>query len=310
MKYKRPQKGDLDLYSANDDYSGRRDLEQTYETVDYHSGASIRFWYNQQDYGFASHWHTAIEIIMPERENYEVIVNDIPYILKPGEILFIPPRESHELNEPKNNGSRFIFLIDLAPIASIKGFANIEALLMQPLHITPKTHPKIHDQISSMLMAMREDYFNWDVHSELLIYAKLIEILVKISADQSKAEELFPNVRLYKQQEYMEKFSNVLEYIDAHFTEDLTLDGVAGATGFSKYHFSRLFKQYTSYTFCDYLCLRRLKMAEELLAQPDLSITEVALQSGFPSISTFNRLFKQQNKCTPTVYRTRNQTSI
>ena len=98
-----------------------------------------------------------------------------------------------------------------------------------------------------------------------------------------------------------------MDYIDEHYMEDLNLEDIAESIGFSKFHFSRLFKQYTNFTFCDYLCYRRIKVAEELLAMPDLSITEVALQAGFPSISTFNRLFKQHKNCTPSEYRSKNR---
>ena len=63
-------------------------------------------------------------------------------------------------------------------------------------------------------------------------------------------------------------------------------------------------KQYTNFTFCDYLKHRRIQAAEMLLEQPEYSITEVALQAGFPSISTFNRIFKEYKNCTPTEYRT------
>lgn len=94
-----------------------------------------------------------------------------------------------------------------------------------------------------------------------------------------------------------------LDYIDSHYTEELTLDNIADFSGFSKYHFTRLFKQYTDSTFYDYLIYRRIKAAEELLANPELSITEIALQSGFSSISTFNRIFKQKKGCTPSEYR-------
>jgi len=100
------------------------------------------------------------------------------------------------------------------------------------------------------------------------------------------------------------KFGNLLEYIDTHYTEDLTLEDMADIIGFSKYHFSRLFKQYTNFTFCDYLKHRRIQAAEMLLEQPEYSITEVALQAGFPSISTFNRIFKEYKNCTPTEFRT------
>ena len=74
-------------------------------------------------------------------------------------------------------------------------------------------------------------------------------------------------------------------------------------SGFSKLHFSRLFKKYTNTTFYDYLILKRIQAAEQLLADADLSITEVALRTGFSSISTFNRTFKRKKNCTPREYR-------
>ena len=56
-------------------------------------------------------------------------------------------------------------------------------------------------------------------------------------------------------------------------------------------------------TFYDYLIGRRIKASEILLSQQDLSITDVALQAGFSSISTFNRTFKAKKGCTPGEYR-------
>ena len=122
---------------------------------------------------------------------------------------------------------------------------------------------------------------------------------------------LFPDVRTNKQKEYIEKFNKIFEFIDNNYTEDISLETVADIAGFSKFHFSRLFKQFTDTSFYDYLNLRRIKAAENLLLDPSLPITEIALQSGFSSISTFNRVFKAFKKCTPSefkeLYRTRNK---
>ena len=128
-------------------------------------------------------------------------------------------------------------------------------------------------------------------------------MLVSLGNNQFDNMEIFSSMRIYKQKEYAAKFNEVMEFIDTHYMDDLELDNIAASIGFSKYHFSRLFKQYTNYTFCNYLTRRRLLAAKALLEQPNLSITEIALQSGFPSISTFNRAFKQQNNCTPSEYR-------
>ncbi|HCD46236.1 MAG TPA: hypothetical protein DEQ64_21450 [Lachnoclostridium sp.] len=75
-------------------------------------------------------------------------------------------------------------------------------------------------------------------------------------------------------------------------------------SGFSKYHFTRIFKQYMNMTFYEYLNSRRVKKAEELLYNTkEMSITDVAMGSGFSSMSTFNRTFKMIKRCSPSDYR-------
>ncbi len=128
---------------------------------------------------------------------------------------------------------------------------------------------------------MCNEYFSQKEYSELIIYSLLINFFVKFAYNRINAEALFPKVQLDKQKEYIQKFNALMTYIDTHYTENLDLETVAKSVGFSKYHFSRLFKQYTNFTFGDYLCYRRIKAAEELLANADLSITEVAIQAGF-----------------------------
>ena len=56
-------------------------------------------------------------------------------------------------------------------------------------------------------------------------------------------------------------------------------------------------------SFYDYLNKERIQVAEKLLLNPELSITEVAFRSGFSSISTFNRVFKNSKNCSPTEFR-------
>lgn len=235
---------------------------------------------------------------MPVENYYDVIVNDSSYHLLPGEILVIPPGELHELIAP-NEGKRFVFLFDITLITKLKSFSDIQSLLAQPLYVTPETYPKIYNDIYQLLTQMCNEYFSQKEYSELIIYSLLINFFVKFAYNRINAEALFPKVQLDKQKEYIQKFNALMTYIDTHYTENLDLETVAKSVGFSKYHFSRLFKQYTNFTFGDYLCYRRIKAAEELLANPDLSITEVAIQAGFPSISTFNRLFKQHKAALP-----------
>lgn len=288
--------------SINWDFSGQRSLVNTREEVEYRNNSCMRIWFNNQLDSFDTHWHSAMEIIMPVENYYDVTIASTQYRVMPGEILFIPPGELHSLTAPES-GTRFIFLFDLSPVTKLRSYSGIQSLLSTPLYVNKVTYAGIYDEVYQLLVQMRNEYFSNDEYAELSIYSLLLNLLTRFGYHRLKANTPFPNTRLYKQKEYVQKFNQLLDYIDAHYMEDLNLEELASSTGFSKYHFSRLFKQYTDFTFCDYICHRRLKVAEELLAQPDLSITEVALQSGFPSISTFNRLFKQQKQCTPSEYR-------
>jgi AraC-like DNA-binding protein len=290
----------------NSDYNGIRSLDsEQKETVSFHDDSSIRIWYNDSNESYDSHWHTAMEIIMPVKNYYDVTINEQSFHIEPGEVIIIPPCEMHSLKAP-DNGVRFIYLINIGILTGLKNFSGIQTLLYSPIHITREKYPNIYDDIYDILVQMHKEYFHKNEYAELTIYSLLINMFTKLGYNHINSSDLFPNVRLYKQKEYATKFNEVLNYIDSHYMEDLTCEAMAGLIGFSKFHFSRLFKQYTNFTFCDYLNIRRIKSAESLLAEPEFSITEIALQSGFSSISTFNRIFKQIKGCTPSEYRTRN----
>lgn len=307
MSINKDFKEDFNYYQINEDYGGRS-FKDKEELVDFCRNTSHRIWMNEQTDSFDAHWHSAMEIINPVENIYDAVVNGESYHLNVGDILIIPPGEVHELITPAS-GRRFIYLMNISLIKELKGFAGIQSILSHPLLISKDAYPKIYEDIYQILLQIRNEYFNNNEYAELTIQALLLNMFVKIGDNHNNAEELFPNVRLYKQKEYVQKFNQALEYIDNHYMEDVTLEDVADQIGFSKYHFSRLFKQYTNYTFCDYLTYRRIKVAEDYLASPDYSVTEVAMQAGFSSISTFNRLFKQQKGCTPSEYRSKNSTS-
>ena len=77
----------LDLYSINSDFTGSRYFTIDQEEVEFHNATTIRIWFNELSADFPSHWHTAMEILMPVENYYDVIVNDSSYHLLPGEIF-------------------------------------------------------------------------------------------------------------------------------------------------------------------------------------------------------------------------------
>lgn len=291
----------LDFYTVNNDYPGERIVTDSHETVQFHNDSAVRIWCNEQAADFEMHWHTALEIIMPIDNHYDVFSNQGAYHLLPGDILVIPSKEKHKLTAPAS-GRRFVYLFDPF-IMKMKGFLNLQSLLDHPLLITRNTHPRIYDELYNILIQMQYEYFTEREFAELSIYGLLLHFFAILGYDHIGSTNSLPTVRPNKKNEYIKKFSELLEYIDTNYTDELKLEDLANRIGFSKYHFSRLFQQYTNSSFVNYVNQRRLKVAEELLLQPELTVTDVAIQSGFNSISTFNRLFRKEKNCTPSEYR-------
>ena len=94
-----------------------------------------------------------------------------------------------------------------------------------------------------------------------------------------------------------------LDYIKAHYNEALTIVELAKYTGFSSVYFSRLFKQYTKYTFRTYLQKLRCEKACVLLRETEMSIQSICMEVGYSDFKQFYLLFKKYVGTTPRHYR-------
>ncbi len=291
-------------YAVNSDFGEARRINHDYEFVDYQELSLNRIWLNDQDTPFALHWHPALEIIQPLENNYTAICGDFSLDLVPGQILLIPPRQSHELVAPQQ-GKRYIYLLNVAPFAKMQGFSKVMYVLSRPLLLTQEDDGEIYGLVCDLLARIRDEYFGEMEFSDLTISSLLLQILICIGKNCKQPMPELPKGSHARSRDYMELFGEAISYIDDHFNEGLTLEEMASRTGFSKFHFSRLFKKYTHYNFIDYLHFRRIKEAEHLLLRNDISISDVAFTAGFSSISTFNRIFRQEKGCSPSEYRYR-----
>ncbi|WP_437736039.1 AraC family transcriptional regulator [Sorangium sp. So ce1335] len=105
---------------------------------------------------------------------------------------------------------------------------------------------------------------------------------------------------------YIARFRRVLEHIDAHLDEDLTLDRLSGVAAFSKYHFQRQFSELFGMGVHEYVKLLRLRRASYRLALPEREqarIIDIALASGYESHEAFSRAFKKAFDQTPSEFR-------
>lgn len=274
------------------------------ELVDFVPESHIRIWYNVQLEGYPSHHHSAAEVIICMQSNYIVIVNSVHYTLHPGDILIIPPHAIHKLICP-TPGIRFVFLMNLDPYTSFQDYKAMQPMFLNAQLISPET-TRHYESLYNNFAKMIEIYFKNDIFWETDVFALFFKNMSICAKDYfgSQNASIPPAV----QKEHYDKFSNLLIYINEHYADDLNLEDTAAIVGFSKFHFSRLFKQYTNTTFYDYLCKKRITRAQEMLAE-NFSITTIAYQTGFNTPSAFCRCFKKHTGYTPSEFRNKSEQS-
>ena len=278
------------------------------ETVQFEENTSLLLFDNTDFEAYPPHWHAPIEIIMPIENGYQLDCNGIHYELRERDIIIIAPGTLHYLHAV--SGRRLILQVDLSRNEIFRDFDQFFSYIQPALAITPETFPMTHEQLVELMNDIYDEYTGTDPLRDAAIYSSLLQILLMSAREYTTLQGRFSKTTVTKQQEYIEKFVAICKYVNDHCTEDLTLEDISEKAGFSKYHFSRLFKDYTNTSFHKYLNTQRIALSESLLLDPEITITEVAVRCGFNSISAFMRMFKIIKGCTPTDFRKMHEMTI
>lgn len=276
-------------------------INGTRETVNFGEHGVYKLYMNDEYEDYPNHWHTPIEIIMPLQNDYRVECGGVDYHLNEQDILVISSCALHTLYAPEN-GVRIIFQIDFTPLNVFKDTYTMMNTFEPARLISKETAPDIYEEAHDLICEIKNEYQASQPLSDMYVFCKITEFFVLLGRKYLSETRLFENDS-HKRKEYADIFMSIFDYISIHCTENLTLEDIASIAGFSKFHFSRLFKQFTNTTFNNYVNTKRVEYAERLLIDPTLSITEISYLSGFNSSSAFVRVFKSIKTYTPSEFR-------
>ena len=100
-----------------------------------------------------------------------------------------------------------------------------------------------------------------------------------------------------------DKIREIIDYINQHYAENLTIGKLSELMGYSKTHFMTIFKQHTGTSCTEFIIQARLHAACEELRNSVKPVLEIATNVGFNNLSNFNRQFKHYYDQTPSQYR-------
>ena len=238
--------------------------------------------------------------------------------IKRGDVFLIPEGQRHGYAMPtgcrmENINLLFDFSalgIDWGDLAELDGFKRVFAPLLEarkkgtvapfppPIHLSPGVLALLSSLINSLEseLANEADGFRFFAKS---YFAKVIGILSRV-ADHIPFEEKTETHEL----------SELVAYLEENLGEKVTAKDMVQFTGTSGSHLRRKFQDVYAESPMHYLQRVRLERSMEMLADPALSITDIALEVGMGDSNYYSRIFRKLNDCSPSEYRERLQQDL
>ena len=254
---------------------------------------------------YQTHWHSYGEIVLvgPGETNVFTVGQET-YRLVEGDFLLIWPMEMHAIIDADRRESLIIqfsngFMNSLFDLQRIMHFyRNLHVLCI-------RSHPQLVARLRTIAERMKEIFLSSSADRELRCCMLLMEFMLTLDEHR---DEFVPEIRRGDTGNYtdslMRRMIVVTDYIRNNLTaDDLSQGTMAEMAGISKDYFSRIFRSITGINYSKWLNMIRMEKATELLADKNMSLTEIAMHSGFQSISSFNRVFHAEKGISPGEYR-------
>jgi AraC-like DNA-binding protein len=231
-----------------------------------------------EDFSFPPHMHLCFELIVALDGEMKVTVDGNENILHKGDALLIFPNQLHALESEKSRHLLCIFSPELVSAY----LSKIEKCLPESNFFTPDGY------LVEVLDKMSED-------------AKSIAkkgLLYSLCAAFDENATYLPRRSGQKGM-----LSKIFAFVEQNFASECSLEELSAQIGYDYAYLSRSFKKSTGISYVAYLNIYRLNKACYLLDNTDKSILQCAFDSGYSSLRTFNRNFKNHFGISPAEYR-------
>ena len=246
----------------------------------------------------ALHHHDFYEVYLLLRGTVEYIIENRLYRVHPGDMILVSPLELHQARIAEDSAAyeRIVLWIDrgyLEQLSSQRTSLTQCFDTSQPGHsnlmrLSPTVSADFHRQLNELGELHRQDAYG----SDLLAGSCLVQFLVRLN-QLSQARSATPPD--YSSDQVVDA---VLQFINDHYNDPLTLDSLSEKFFISKYHLLRKFNRQVGTTVHRYILQKRLLIAKQLL-QSGVSPNEACQHCGFGDYTNFYRAFKAEYRITP-----------
>ena len=243
----------------------------------------------------ADHHHDFYEVFLIWSGSLHYRVEDRFYHMTNGDILLIPPGNSHQPETEQGTCERVILWIDRDCFRRFPGFGFDPASCFEGGVCCLRFNDEITMRIGELLERCMREHGSEELGSGVMADTAMLQAMILINRLHHKA------TRGERRSRSGSLVSSILEYINSHFAEELTLDSLANRFFISKYHLSREFGRIVGIPVHRYITQKRLVVAKQMLSEGRPS-SAVYQHCGFGDYSNFYRAFRGEYGISPKAY--------
>lgn len=248
------------------------------------------------------HTHDYYEFYFFIEGDVSMQVGDTIYPVRFGDAMLIPPQMPHHaiIHNQEVSYRRFVFWISKNFYDRLKQISPIYTYAMDyanahkqyVCHLDRITFTSVQSKILRLLEEMQSDHFG----KELQIALYVDDFILNIN------RTVYNMVEPRKRSGNGSLYANLVDYIEDHLDEELSLDRLATRFYVSKYHVTHVFKDNLGLSIHQYITKKRLALCQEAI-RTKMSIGEIYQTYGFGDYSSFYRAFKKEYGISPKEYR-------
>ncbi|MBT9775187.1 helix-turn-helix domain-containing protein [Clostridium sp. MCC353] len=262
------------------------------------------FWiehrYSSCNYQLRHHYEYTYQILFLLSGRISYQVGEKKYEVSRGGMIVLNTLEEHTLEVLEYPYERYI--IQIAPTFfrnEVKYPEIISIFIRRPAdfsHLLTFKEPVWND-IYGLVQEMEREYLGRRPYWDMYVGADLRKMFITIFRECEKA------LSVKKMNSSTEIAYRVMNYLEHHYTEDISLDSVAAALYLNKNYIAHVFKDETGYSPMDYTISLRMSHAKALLMETNQSISDIAEKCGYTDFAYFSKQFKKNTGFSPTVFR-------
>lgn len=249
----------------------------------------------------SNHFHSTFELFYLVAGERCFFIKDRTLQIKEGDLVLIQPNVLHRTNNaglPEHERIIVNFHEDFIAMQKFL-LSQILRQIFDKEYTVISLSPQHRIHVEDLLQQIQQEVQGQNTGFEVYVKTLVLQILVYICRliEQNSVKPLAYSSPIH------EKVSEIVRYINSHYSQNLSLHYLADRFYISPYYLSRIFKEVTGFTFVEYLNSVRVKEAKKFLEISNLKVNVIAEKVGFGSITHFGRVFREITGHAPLHYR-------